>query len=370
MIRRFYVHNFRCLENFELPIADRSSVLLIGKNGVGKSTVGLALRILQKIARGVNRIGELVLPKDLALDRAEVPMRFELEVILSEKLYAYVIALELPPKFKELRVREERLTVDGKLIFGREAAEVRLLQTDQDKEASFRIDWHLAALPIIQERTHQDALFLFKEWLASMVILHPLPSLMVGSSSEETLRPSPSVENFGAWFSGLLASAPAAYGEIDRYLREVMPDFKDIKNPTTGTDSRSLEVQFSNGLRSSRFPFSDLSDGEKCYMLCAMVLAANHAYGPLVCFWDEPDNHLALSEVGQFVLALRKSFLAGGGQFIATSHHPEAIRRFSEENTILLHRANHLEPTQARLLKDVKINGDLINSLLRDDVQP
>lgn len=60
MIRRLYIHNFRCLENFELPVSGLSSVLLIGKNGSGKTTVGLALEILQRIARGTNRVKDLV----------------------------------------------------------------------------------------------------------------------------------------------------------------------------------------------------------------------------------------------------------------------------------------------------------------------
>ena len=93
-------------------------------------------------------------------------------------------------------------------------------------------------------------------------------------------------------------------------------------------------VQFSNDQGSVTLPFEDLSDGEKCFMVCALVLAANDAYGPVFCFWDEPDNFLALSEVGHFVLALRKAFQAGG-QFIATSHNSEAIRSFSDENTLL-----------------------------------
>src|SRR5712691_10697458 len=74
VIRRLYVHNFRCLENFELPVSGQSSVLLIGDNGSGKTTVGLALEILQKIARGTNLVGDLIKPKDLAGGRTEVPV--------------------------------------------------------------------------------------------------------------------------------------------------------------------------------------------------------------------------------------------------------------------------------------------------------
>ncbi len=120
MIRRLYIHNFRCLENFDLPISGQPSVLLIGKNGAGKTTVGLALEILQKIARGTNRVKDLVKPKDLTRGREAVPMRFELEVDLDAKVYEYVIAFELPEDFKELRVFEEKLAVDGSPVFSDE----------------------------------------------------------------------------------------------------------------------------------------------------------------------------------------------------------------------------------------------------------
>ena len=104
-------------------------------------------------------------------------------------------------------------------------------------------------------------------------------------------------------------------------------------------------------------------------MICALVLAANRAYGPLFCFWDEPDNYLDLSEVGQFVLALRKAFQSGG-QFIATSHNPEAIRRFSDENTLYLYRKSHLEPTIVRPLNELQVSGNLVDALVRGDVEP
>ena len=133
MIRRLYVHNFRCLENFELPVSGLSSVLLIGKNGSGKTTIGLALEILQRIARGKNQVDNLVKPKDLARGRTDVPMRFEIEVELNNKIYEYVIAFDFPDGFKELRVREEKLTVDGKPVYTREGAQVHLAKTGSVK---------------------------------------------------------------------------------------------------------------------------------------------------------------------------------------------------------------------------------------------
>jgi energy-coupling factor transporter ATP-binding protein EcfA2 len=188
VIRRLYVHNFRCLENFELPVSGQSSVLLIGKNGSGKSTVGFALEILQKIARGTNRVGDLVKPKDLG--RTGVPMRFEIEVELKTKLYKYILAFEPSEGFNELCVIEEELTVDGgESHYSRRLRGLRA--TRQEREGYLMIDWSLVALPILQHFSSNDPLFVFKQWLARMVILRPVPSLIVGESKEETLEPLP-----------------------------------------------------------------------------------------------------------------------------------------------------------------------------------
>jgi predicted ATPase len=267
------------LENFVLPVADRSSILLIGNNGAGKTTVALALEVLQRIARGASRVDDVLKPKDLARGRADVPMKFEIEIQLAGQTYKYSIAFEFPPGFKELRVLEESLLTEGKPVFTRELAQVHLATTNQDQEAKFLIDWHRAALPIVQERSPKDPLFIFRQWLASLVILRPIPILMKGNSEQETLRPNTDGTDFGAWFSGLIASAPAAYGKIDAYLKQLMPDIKEIRNPVIGKDARSLEVQFSNEQGNLIVPFADLSDGEKCFSICAMLLAANDATG-------------------------------------------------------------------------------------------
>lgn len=369
MFKRIYVNNFRCLENFDLPVGDKSSALLIGKNGAGKSTVSFALALLQKLARGTNRVGQLVKPKDFFLGRTDAPMRFEVDVELGGQLYKYSLALELPSGFRELRVLSEALTVDGQAVYSREHARVSVTRRAQVPQAGFGIDWHLVALPIIQEQSETDPVFLFKRWLARSIIIAPIPCLITGESFGETLEPDRDVQNLGAWFAGLIAHSPAAYATIDAYLKnDIVPDFWDIKNPIVGGEIRSLIVQYRHDSSSHTLPFVTLSDGEKCFFICALVLAANKAYGPLFCFWDEPDSHLALDEVGHFIIALRRSFENEGGQMLMTSHNSETILRFSDENTIVLLRASHLEPTRVKTLEEVGVKGDLINTLLRGDV--
>ena len=371
MLQRLKIRNFRCLENFEFSLKEMPSTLLIGKNGSGKSTTGSVLEILQHISRGINRVGQLIKRNDFSWDRSNVPMHFEIEVLLDKTTYKYVLVLELPDDFKEARVSEEQLLAGGVQVYYRSIAQVTLKRSTRDIESKFLLDWHLIALPVIQVQSDIDPLHIFKNWLARMLILAPIPSLMSGQSSNETLEPKKDGSNFGEWFSGVLGRYPAAYTEIYSYLRKVMPDIIDIQNPLIGKDFKSMNVCFEVDKEKLRLEFGDLSDGEKCFFICALVLAASQSYGPLFCFWDEPDNYLSLGEVGHFIIKLQ-SVLENGSQVLITSHHQEAIRRFPRENTLVLRRKSHLAPTELRKLSDIyetgELTGDLIDALLCGEI--
>jgi predicted ATPase len=237
MIERLYIHNYGCLENFELITKQMPTALLYGNNGSGKSTVRRALTILQSLGRGINRVGKLVGPEDFARGRSDVPIRIEIDAVISERSY------------------------------------------------------------------------------------------------------------------------------------NAMPDFGDIQQVEIGPEIKSMNVSFQRDRASMRIPFKGLSDGEKCFLLGAVVLAASKVYGPLFCFWDEPDNFLSISEVGRFVMELRSAF-SQGGQLIATSHNPEAVLRFSDENTLIMYRNSHFEPTLVKRLDELAIPGDLVSALIRGDVAP
>lgn len=369
MLQRLYVHNFRCLENFEFKPGGERSVLLIGRNGAGKSTVARVLQLLQRIGRGVNRVGHLVQPSEFTQGRSDTPMRFELEVALDGHHFQYQLALELPARFRELRVSAESLSVDGGLVFERLESEVTLQRGVGPKpEVVFPVDWHLVALPVIQDPMLADPLNAFRQWLERMVILSPVPRLMRGNASEETLAPADDGSNFADWMAGLLAQYPAAYADISAHLQQVMPDLGQFRNLPAGRDAKALVVEFKSGKGKFELPFDELSDGEKCFFLCAVVLAANKAYGPLLVFWDEPDNFLSMAEVGHFVMALRRAFQSLG-QVLVTSHNAETIRSFSDENTWLLDRKSHLEPTVSRPLAELQREGDLVQAILSRELE-
>jgi len=157
VIHRFYAHNFRCLENFRLSLAGQPSVLLIGNNGSGKTTVGLALELLQRIARGENRVADLVKPADFSRGRSDVPMRFEIGVGLKGKRYEYTIAFEMPRGSKELLIAEEQLLQDGKLVYSRKRDQDQLALTPEASPFNSQTHWAASIFPLANSPTARSA---------------------------------------------------------------------------------------------------------------------------------------------------------------------------------------------------------------------
>lgn len=364
MIERLYVQNYRCLENFTLKLSGTPSALLIGRNGSGKSTLRQGLSLFQRICRESSRVRNLVGPRDFSYGRTDRPMRFEIDMVLSGRHHSYSISFEWPENFREARVLEEKHSVDGEEVFSREHSQVRV-----EGGAEFGVDWHVVALPIVNARPRASSRDEIRSFFSNMMLISPNPSLITGSSDEPTLELRDDCANFASCLRALLGYKPAAYGVVESYLRSRFPDFSSIEIVERGEMGTQLVVEFAkeDGRTSFKVDFKDLSDGEKCTFIGALVIAFNSVAGPVFCMWDEPDNHLALSEIGQFVTTMRK-MARQRGQFVATSHHPETIRKFSDENTLVLTRESHLDPTVVRELSEFNYTGDLVSALIRDEI--
>ncbi|MCC7493640.1 MAG: AAA family ATPase [Fimbriimonadaceae bacterium] len=368
MIQRLYAHNYRCFQNFELNLSDHRSTLLIGRNGSGKSTCLKVLDLLRSIAAGENRIPRLVAPEDFAFGSRDQPMRFGIEALIATQRFGYTIAFELPPSFRALRVLDEQLTCDGEVVYSRERSEVSLA-TGGPRTSGFQMDWHAVALPIIQGRSADDPVAVFRRWLAGLLLLEPIPRLMSGESDDECDQLAVDGSNYAAWLRRVLGEQPAVYAPLLTTLRAVLPDLLDFQQNQSGGDARSLTARFRQGDAVAELNFGRLSAGEKCFFLGATVLAANQVAGPRCCFWDEPDSHLALDEVAHFVLDQRANFEARG-QVLMTSHSPEVVRMFPLDRIYLLHRDSHLEPTVVRPADQMSFSGELHEALRNGELEP
>jgi predicted ATPase len=291
-------------------------------------------------------------------------MRFEVELSVSGKQFQYAVSFEWPPNFQEARILDESLSVNGNSIFTRHHAQIQL-----SGGATFALDWHTVALPVINERPGERAIQDVKSLLASMILIAPIPANMTGFAEEPSTELEDDASNYASCLRALLGQKPAAYSVFELYIKTVFPDFSSIENVERGESGTQLIVKFEQGNppKSLSVEFKALSDGEKCFFLSAYMIAANTVGLPIICMWDEPDNHLSLSEVGQFITGLRK-MTNRSGQFIATTHHPETVRKFSDETTFVLTRKSHLDPTVVRSLADFNYTSDLINALILDEI--
>ncbi|HET6250926.1 MAG TPA: AAA family ATPase [Tepidisphaeraceae bacterium] len=366
MITRLYAHNFRCYQNFSFDLTDKHAALIIGKNGSGKSTCLHVLFVLQRIARGTSRLKDLISSADFCrFISSQKPtstpqIRFEVDLQLKDRKYSYVLALEMPESFREVRVVEESLSVDGTAVFTRKLAQVTLRAT-----ASFNVDWHIIALTVINERPPGNAIQTVRDFLASTILLTPEPSRMTGYSDVAELQIDVTASNIASTLRALLEQKPAAYSVLDKHIRERIADFSSLEFTERGESGKQLIVKFD---RTEPLDFSMLSSGEKCFALAAVILAVQDKIGSVFCMWDEPDNHLALTEVNQFVAGLRKIASRGEAQLIVTSHNPEAIRAFSDENTFVFLRPTHDTPTQVRRLGSFQYTGSLVDALIEDEL--
>lgn len=374
MIRRLYAHNYRCLQNTDVDLAGRSSVLLVGSNGSGKSSLLEVLESLRSMARGRNRANEMVRRRAVsALEASEADetpplIRFEIESELPGGSVArYSLGLELPPGFREYRVADESLTAGECDVFRRTLADVTFTRSP-GSVATFAVDWHQVALPVIGTPGRDHPLEAFRRELSRLVILRPAPGTMSGEGSEGVSVPEPDCRDFGAWFRETTMLRPAVYAPFLAFLRNTMPDLVAVQNTPAGRETRTLEFVFqSPGGRTFALPFEELSDGEKSLSVAAMVCGIAEAGDSTVFAWDEPDSHIALGEVQHLIAGIRKRL--GNSQLIATSHHPETIRAFSSENTLLVYRRSHSDPSRVRSVSElIGPERDLAEALERGDI--
>lgn len=356
MLKQIYVNNYRCMRNFSMKFETHEATMIIGLNGVGKTTLMSIFHKLQLMACGDGRIDKVFSAEDFSFADRSMPIRIEVLFDDAGHQYEFKLALEMPQNFTKLRILEEDLLCDGRVIYGRNLGQV-VLNHQSSNSSKFIVDWHMFALPIIQDdQGEASPINDFRSVLRRMLIISPIPQAMDSSIKDEGDFLRKDCSNFASWLEELQRKDFRIGSRIVAELKETI--YPDLLSYSTAFDSqkesRLLSLIFgSEDGGATKLDFSRLSDGEKCMFVCAALIAQVEILGCPLCFWDEPDNYMAISEVRAFVSGLRKAFRKHQSQLMLTSHNPQAIESISEENVHVFLRDSHTETLRDKQLTEM-----------------
>lgn len=130
MIKRLYIDNYKCLVNFELPL--QGLTLLLGPNGVGKTSVLDVMFGLRQLLAGVAKVTDKVVFPTSTLTRWQKRDKqvFELDALLGGDELRYRLEVEHERATRRARITLERLEAKGKPLFVFKMGEVRLYRDD------------------------------------------------------------------------------------------------------------------------------------------------------------------------------------------------------------------------------------------------
>lgn len=86
MIRKLYIDNFRCLDNFELELSEMN--IFLGANGTGKTSVLSVLRRMQDLVVHGAKVAEAFPDRHVSQGHEEAWQRFRVEALVEGAEYA------------------------------------------------------------------------------------------------------------------------------------------------------------------------------------------------------------------------------------------------------------------------------------------
>jgi len=322
MLKRLYINNFRCLVNFEITFD--SIHLLLGSNGVGKSTIFEVLRKIQSFISGDQKVNKIFQDSDYTRWQNAATQSFELEVSGNAGIYKYELGVSHHQG--KSRVEYERLWFDQKPLLKFELGEVQLYRDNHSEGPAYSFDWSQSMISLLTPRNDNTKLTWFKERIERLIIVQIIPCLMGDESQQESVRLSPHMENYVSWYR-YLSEDQGKVTELNSILKGVLEGFSHFKFNRVSEQILVLKLHFNsdtNYSNSVEYRFKELSDGQKVLIALYTLLHSvkSEDYTILI---DEPENFLALPEIQPWLVELYDLCSRQQLQALLISHHPELI---------------------------------------------
>jgi energy-coupling factor transporter ATP-binding protein EcfA2 len=339
MLTRLYVTNYRCLVNFEFKPTNKQ--LIIGRNGVGKTTVFDVLALLRDIA-----VRDLLLERNLGGDTRTrwqdvAEQRFELDVKGNggEYRYALVVAEVGRPPYP--LVKQETLDFNGMPLFRFQEGKISQFDDNHKPTPSAPFDFprgRSGLVTVESERKDSTKLAWFKRWLGRLQQVQINPWAMSPRSEHESSKLAKDMSNFADWYRDLLLEGSNVVFEAKKMLFEDIPGLEAFDLKEAGLGVRVLQAAMHSPTgKTINLPFSDLSEGQRALIALYVLLYCAVAEDRTMLI-DEPDNFIALAEIQPWLMKLLDRVDETGGQVILVSHHPELLDQLADQGGKLFER--------------------------------
>ena len=359
MLKKIYIHNFRCFENFELEL-DKLN-LFLGANGVGKSSIFNVIHKIQSLINGVEKVSSLFSPNDLTIWQKSNVQTFGIEIEGNEGLYEYKLMIEHDKTKQRAKIVHERLLFNGNPLLKFDLGEAQFYHDDNSAGSVYPFDWNQSAVATLPSRADNTRITWFRERLKRVIIVQIIPMLMKGESFTEESRLDYNMANYVSWYRLIYQNQGKAI-KITNALKEVLEGFNDFEFVKTGEMQRILRLSFLNENGEYFYQFNQLSDGQR--MLIALYALIYYAQSEdyTLCI-DEPQSFVTLPEIQPWLMLIEKFCDDGELQALFISHHPEVIDYLALSSGYSFSRHVHT-PTQAKRVKTDNNSGLPISELI------
>lgn len=274
MLTRLYTTNYRCLVNFEFRPTPKQ--LIIGRNGVGKTTVLDVLAMLRDLAvRGLPCEGYLM-GETLTRWQDVGEQRFELDVTGNSGKYRYTLVVDERGNPPRPRIKQETLDFNAKRLFQFQSGTVGLFNDKQSPKPTveFPFDWHRSGLATVEiGRKDNKVLSWFKQWLDRLVQVQINPWAMSARSERESRYPARDLSNFADWYRHLKLDSGSAIFDAIKELREAIPGLEALDAKEAGLNVRVLQAAIRGpDKKAVDLAFSSLSEGQRALIALYVLL--------------------------------------------------------------------------------------------------
>ncbi|MDE2507994.1 MAG: AAA family ATPase, partial [Planctomycetota bacterium] len=342
MIKRIAIDNYKCFSNFEYR--PERLQLIMGRNGTGKSTLFEVLCALRNFA-GLGLNPDQVFPSSsLTRWRGRQAQEFVLEIESKGGRFEYRLLLSFPDSsYEGAKVNIERLTYNGANLFFREKDDCRVSRTGLERSLRYLVSPRQSALFLLEPRDEDHELKWFKDWIASLSLIHIDPRRMKGSSDQDEVVPVPNFSNYVSWYRYLARHHSKQLPVLFDSLKQVIHGFSSMTLAKSGEDWVDLTIEKAfvddgnNASSKVSFSLNELSDGQRVLIALYTVLHFGMESGTTLLI-DEPTNHVSLREIQPWLMELERISADNDCQVFVASHHPEIINALAREHGVLFTR--------------------------------